>query len=503
VVALAGILAALIALAPDAGAPDGGAVDAGAADAGAVDAGAADAGAADAGGSETRASGDAGGLAEPLGTNRPIDCGAPGRPPSPSCGESLDGRDPPATSPTRRAARALLAPPRAVARLAFIPVVEATAAVERHDLINRLNALTTSDDGKVGVRPDIQYATSFIPSVGLGFFYRRLRDPGSALTALARAGSTDVWHVEGGLRGPARSGLSVSAMWDRRDDRIFAGIGVQPIDDPNVRARYGGDIYKVEAMWVAPRLGPIAVVLRSGAEGRNYHSTDVRGGPSVADAYGAPPETCAALGVPSPCTDPAQVPGFYGGRRLLYQRARVALDLRPAGRDRSGVAIGVDATYVQGIIDDRSRHVRTLFDAVTAIGGVDRVLFLRVAAAVVQPVGHAPVPFDEMISPTGGMWNRGLPDGLLRDRSGVAGTAEYRWLISSVMDAALFVDESAVASAWFAGLAPEDFRTSVGVGVRYYRRGSARYWDSPLQRGLQLAYSRGQGVRVLLNAAMF
>jgi hypothetical protein len=292
-------------------------------------------------------------------------------------------------------------------------------------------------------------------------------------------------------------------MWDRRDDRIFAGIGVQPVDDPNVRARYGGDIYKVEAMWAAPRAGPVAVVLRSGAEGRNYHSTDVRGGPSVAEAYGAPPETCAALGVASPCTDPAQVPGFYGGRRLLYQRARVALDLRPAGRDRGGVAIGLDATYVQGIINDRSRHVRTLFDAVAAIGGVDRVLFLRFAAAVVQPVGHAPVPFDEMISPTGGMWNRGLPDGLLRDRSGVAGTAEYRWLISSAIDAALFVDESAVASAWFAGLAPEDFRTSVGVGVRYYQRGSARYWESPLQRGLQLAYSRTQGIRVLLNAAMF
>jgi hypothetical protein len=297
--------------------------------------------------------------------------------------------------------------------------------------------------------------------------------------------------------------LSVTAIWDRRDDRIFAGIGVQPDDDPNVRARYGGDITRVEAMWVAPRLGPIAVVLRGGTEGRSYHSTDVRGGPSVADAYGATPETCAALGVPSPCTDPAQVPGFYGGRRLLYQRARVALDLRPPGRDRSGVTIGLDGTYLQGIIDDRSRHVRTLFDTVAAIGGVDRVLFLRFAAAVVQPVGDAPVPFDEMISPTGGMWNRGLPDGLLRDRSGVAGTAEYRWLISSAIDASLFVDESAVASAWFAGLAPEDFRTSVGVGVRYYRPGSARYWDYPLQQGVQIAFARQQGIRVLLTATAF
>ena len=306
------------------------------------------------------------------------------------------------------------------------------------------------------------------------------------------------------MHGPTWLGLSVVGMWDRRDDRIFAGIGVQPVDNPNVKARYGGDIYKVEAMWVAPRAGPLAVELRSGAEGRNYHSTDVRGGPSVAVAYGAPPETCAALGVPSPCTDPAQVPGFYGGRRLLYQRARVALDLRPAGRDRSGVELGLDGTYVQGIINDpqppRADGVRR--------GRRDRrhrsraVPQVRGRCGAAGRAGAGPVRRDDLAHRRA-LWNRGLPDGLLRDRSGVAGTAEYRWLISSAIDASLFVDESAVASAWFAGLAPEDFRTSVGVGVRYYRPGSARYWDYPLQQGVQVAFARQQGIRVLLTATAF
>jgi hypothetical protein len=499
-VVFGGILAAaLIALAPDAGAPDAGAPDAGAPDAGAPDAGVSASGASTAG-----TSGDAGAQVEPLGTDTPIDCAAPDRPPSPRCGESLDGRDSPPTSPARRAARAVLAPPRAVARLAFIPVVEGTAMMERHSVVPWLTALTTSDDGKVGVRPQLQYATGFIPSIGLGIFYRRLRDPGSEVTARFRVGSTDVWRVEGGLHGPAWLGLSIGAIWDRRDDRIFAGIGVQSVDAPNVKARYGGDIFKVEATWVAPRrTGPFAFQLRAGADGRSYHSNAVRGGPSVALAYGAAPETCAALGVPSPCTDPAQMPGFYGGRQLLYQRARVALDLRPGGRSRSGVELGLDGTFVQGIINDPSRHVRTAFDAVTAIGGGDRVLLLRFTGAVVQPVGNAPVPFDEMISPTGGLWNRGLIDGLIRDRSGVAGTAEYRWLISSALDAALFIDESAVAGAWFAGLAPDSFRASVGAGLRFYRRGFPRYWDDSLQNGIQVAFSRGQGVRLLLTAAAF
>ena len=76
-------------------------------------------------------------------------------------------------------------------------------------------------------------------------------------------------------------------------------------------------------------------------------------------------------------------------------------------------------------------------------------------------------------------------------------------LISSALDASLFIDESAVASAWFAGLAPDAFRTSVGVGLRFYRRGFPRYWDESLQNGVQLAFSRGMGVRLLLTAAVF
>jgi hypothetical protein len=128
---------------------------------------------------------------------------------------------------------------------------------------------------------------------------------------------------------------------------------------------------------------------------------------------------------------------------------------------------------------------------------------LRVVAAVVEPLGPAPVPFDELVSPTGFTGMRGLPDGLLRDRSGVVGTAEYRWLISSGIDATLFVDEGAVAGRWFAGLAPEDFHTSVGGGLRFYGRGQPRYWEEHVTQSLQLAYTRNRGIRVMLTAATF
>jgi hypothetical protein len=507
VVVVAGALAAaLIAIAPapaqaggaaaavDGGVADGGAADAGAA--GAIDAG--PAGAGPAGPAPARPTAAAGPPAAAA-----VDCDAPGRAPDPRCDDNLDGRAPPETSLGRSAARVLLLPPRAAARLAFIPLLQATKQVERYELFPRLTALTTSDDGKVGVRPELQYSTSYLPSLGLGLFYRRLPEPESGATARFRVGSAQIWRVEVGLSGPRRLGLSLGAFWDRRNDRIFAGIGDPPPDVQPVRARYRGDIYRVEALWVAPRMGPLSLVLRTGAEGRGYHPEDVRGGPSIAVAYGAPPESCAARGLPSPCVDPLQVPGFDIGRRLLYERARVMLDLRPNGRDVSGVELGFEGGYSHGIIGDPSRHVRLGFDAVGALGGIDRVLLLRFAAAVVEPVGRAPVPFDEMISPTGGFWNRGFPDGLFRDRSGVVATVEYRWLISSALDMSVFVDEGAVAGPWFSGLQRDNFRTSVGAGLRMYRRGLPRYWTDSMQQGVQIAYGRGQGIRIMLQAAAF
>jgi hypothetical protein len=256
-------------------------------------------------------------------------------------------------------------------------------------------------------------------------------------------------------------------------------------------------------LWLTPTAGPLTLSLRAGFEGREYDSDDVRGGPSIADAYGAPPASCAARGMASPCTDPAQVPEFDADRRVLYQRARLAMDLRPTTRDAHGVELALDGSVFHGVVADPSRYARLSFDGVAAIGGIDRTLLLRFAAAVVEPLGREPVPFDDLISPTGSMGIRGLPDGLLRDRSGLVGTAEYRWLISSAIDATVFVDEGAVAGRWFAGLQGEDFHTSVGSGLRFYGRGSPRYWDEAPSQGVQIAYAPGRSVRLLLTAALF
>src|SRR4029078_9185783 len=141
----------------------------------------------------------------------------------------------------------------AAVRRVLLPVVEASEATERHHVFPWLRAITTSDDGKVGIRPEIQYATGFTPAVGAQVFYRRLPDPTSELTARFRAGNAHVMHGELALRGPHWLGLIIGGWFDRRDDRLFAGIGNPAPGEPApVESRYRGDIYRGEALWYTP-----------------------------------------------------------------------------------------------------------------------------------------------------------------------------------------------------------------------------------------------------------
>ena len=103
-------------------------------------------------------------------------CGESDRPPDPRCGDSLDGRGPPPEAGVS-AGRAVLVVPHLLSEVVFWPILKTSAFVERHKLPQRLHAITTSDDGLVGVRPEFQYASGFLPALGLHLFYGRLPGP--------------------------------------------------------------------------------------------------------------------------------------------------------------------------------------------------------------------------------------------------------------------------------------------------------------------------------------
>ena len=117
------------------------------------------------------------------------------------------GRKP---STARQVARAALAVPRLATKAVFWPVVKTTDFLEYHHVVDWGRALLTTDDGLVGVRPELQYSTSFLPTGGARFFYRRLPGPGSEIMTRFRTAGPAAMLGQIGLRGP-RLARSVAA----------------------------------------------------------------------------------------------------------------------------------------------------------------------------------------------------------------------------------------------------------------------------------------------------
>jgi outer membrane protein assembly factor BamA len=200
--------------------------------------------------------------------------------------------------------------------------------------------------------------------------------------------------------------------------------------------------------------------------------------------------------------DEAQLPGFYRGLRLVRIGGGLGLDLRKPARDGGGFSVAVDGTFAEGLAGDPSRHLSTSAEAVASVGGNDKLFLLRARAAMVEPLTVAPIPFEELVIPSGLRDMRGLPDGRLRDRSAVMASAEYRWYISAYLDATLFVDVGTVAGPRFAGLDWSRYFPSFGLGFRFYQP-NGPYWEAHPEDGIQIAYAPEGGIRLLLSLAAF
>jgi len=436
----------------------------------------------------------------------PCAADASARPPDPRCGETLDGRAAAEPSAARKAGQAALAVPRVATEVVFWPVVKTADVVESNHVFDWARAILTTDDGLVGVRPELQYSTSFVTTGGARVFYRRLPGPGSELMLRGRTGGPAIVFGQLGAHGPDRLGLSLLASYDRRNDRVFAGMGPRTEADlaraGEGQGRYRSDNLGAELRWKRRLPARLIAEAHGDLQRRDYRADAVRGGESVTVFYGLPADGCAAQGLAAPCVDEAEMPGFNRGVRLAHAGGGLALDLRDPARDGGGFTLAVDATVAQGIAGDPSRHGALSAEAVAALGGDDRVLLFRARAAMVGRLSSAPIPFDELVIPSGQYDMRGLPTGRLRGESGLVGSAEYRWYISNNLDATLFADVGTVGGPRFSNVEWDRWFPSFGLGFRYYRPEGA-YWQARAEDGIQIAYAPEGGLRLLFSMAAF
>jgi hypothetical protein len=406
------------------------------------------------------------------------------RAPDPRCQEGLDGR-PVAPPAPMTAPRLLLRGPQLVSRALFWPVVRGSALVESYRLLDWAEAILTTDDGRLGVRPEFHYSSGFLPTVGARLFHRR--PAGEAVGRFHTLGG-DTFLGELDLQGPSWLGLGAGARWDRRADRLYAGLGAIPEQELQARdqglGRYRSDVQAARLDWSRALGAEVQVNAGADLVRRRFSDTDVRGTP-LSTFY-----------------DPAAVPGFLPGDRLAHLGAGLQLHFGGDRRDGGGLRVGAEATYARGLAGDPSRHLRLDGDTVLGLGGLDRTLLLRLQGAMVEALGGTPVSLEELIAPAGGAGMRGLPTGRFRGPSGLVASVEYRWFIAFNLDAALFVDLGTVAGERFAGLGDTTLFPSVGIGFRRFDPGPL-YWRTPVRDGVQIAYSREAGWHLLLSTAAF
>ena len=185
-----------------------------------------------------------------------------------------------------------------------------------------------------------------------------------------------------GVRGPDSAGLSLLMTYDRRNDRVFAGIG--PRSDVDLKlagqelARYASDNVGAELRWTRRLPLRLAAQAHADVQRRAYRGTGVAGdGPPVTGPFGLPADECGARELVAPCVDEAEMPGFNRGLRIVHAGGGLGLDLRDPARDGSGVSFEADTTIARGVAGDPSRHAWLAAETVAALGGGDRVVVLR------------------------------------------------------------------------------------------------------------------------------
>ena len=135
---------------------------------------------------------------------------------------------------------------------------------------------------------------------------------------------------------------------------------------------------------------------------------------------------------------------------------------------------GIDAQATTGIYsqigDDKFGFWKGSFDFKHFINlFYDRVLMLRVAGELTEPVSSGQIPFYYLSELGRNGTIRGFERGRFRDQNMVLGSLEYRYPIWPLgIDALVFIDAGKVTTDIFSDKSEGNFNVSYGTGIRFW-----------------------------------
>ena len=119
----------------------------------------------------------------------------------------------------------------------------------------------------------------------------------------------------------------------------------------------------------------------------------------------------------------------------------------------------------------------------------------KVIAGLLETIGDAPVPFDEVLDASGTGGVRGLPAGRLRGYSKLVASGEYRWLLTPWLDAVLSFDYGN-AFGQFEDFASGHMFSSLALAFVVVDAFTPAYFRAAARFGVQVAVTPDDGLRV-------
>jgi len=337
------------------------------------------------------------------------------------------------------------------------PLGAAIAGAERAGLPEAMyNFFFFGPDHKAGFVPIAFADFGFHPDVGVYTFWDDAFFKGHDLRLHATTGFSSEWLAgvfTDRLRFHGGESVALELTGIRRPDLMFFGVG--PNATKSSKSRYGEDRLEARVLAAFPLWRASRVETSVGVRSMALHHGHFGGDPSLEDR--------AAQGAfPIPY-------GFDRGYTAQTSHVLAALDSRrPSPAPGSGIRVELEAE--EGADVRRSPGSAWVRYGATAgafvdLNGHNRVLSFSLTTQLADPLGHAPIPFTELVSLGGSGPMRGFYPGRLVDRSAAVATVRYRWPIWVWLDGSIQAATGNVFGAHLDHLDPSRFRLSGAVGV--------------------------------------
>jgi hypothetical protein len=337
------------------------------------------------------------------------------------------------------------------------PLGAADTYVEENHLPTWLyNLFAFGPDHQFGIYPTFFFDFKVRPSFGLHFFWRNAFTPRNQLTADVAYGGTDWVKIAVGDRYAFSSSesLSVQAKWNRRPDSLYYGVGSRVTD--TFISRVGSDVIAGTVTYdkVVDKVVDLEAV--AAIQRTVFRDFTCCGDPSLE-------QRVEAGQLPPP-------PGYQVNTTALELGFKAVVDTRLSHPDshsglRAAVGLGLAGDVVPGFDTSWARYgvaVEGNFD----VTGHSRVLSIGVTALFVDPLGHQPVAFTELVTLGGAEPFAGFYPGFLRDRSALVAQVGWHWPVFAFLDGVAAVSFGNVFDAHLENFSFDLLRMSAELGVR-------------------------------------